>query len=96
MEQLFEQIEKFIATPTCIFEFKAIDYPTALQQHLIASYFELNTLLKTTAHADIVRLLHSSTERQFDVFLPGLLYTMLLDFAASHSLFETYMPILRS
>ncbi len=75
-----------MGNPNCIFDFKPIDYPTALQQHLISSYFELNTLLKATPHSDIVRLLHSP-DRPFEIFLPGLLYSMFLDFNGSHSLF---------
>lgn len=96
MEQLFEQLERFSASPLCVFEFKPMDYPSSIQQHLITAYFELATLLKTTTHPDIVRLLHSSIEKQHEIFLPGLLYALLLDFKANHHIFETYMPILRS
>jgi hypothetical protein len=73
-----------------------MDYPSALQQHLIIAHFELHSVLKSTAHPEVVRLLHSSTERQLDLFLPGLLYNLLLDFPSALTLFETYMPILRS
>lgn len=96
MEQLFEHLERFSASPLCVFEFKPMDYPSDIQQHLITAYFELATLLKTTAHPDIVRILHSSTDKQHEIFLPGLLYALLLDFKANHHIFETYMPILRS
>lgn len=95
MEQVFDQLEKFASGPLSIFEFKSIDYPSLLQQRLIAGYFDLAQLLKAP-HSDIVRQLHSSPERQFEVFLPGLLYNLLLDFNAGQGLFETYMPILRS
>ena len=73
-----------------------MDYPSDIQQYLITAYFELTNLLKTSAHSDIVRLLHSSTDKQHEIFLPGLLYALLLDFKANHHIFETYMPILRS
>jgi hypothetical protein len=96
MEPLFEQLERFSASHLCIFDFKSIDYPSNIQQHLITAYFEFTTLLKTTSHPEIVRLLHSSTDKQHEVFLPGLLYSLLLDFRANHHVFETYMPILRS
>ena len=41
MELSFEKLDKFIASDNCIFQYKAIDYPTPLEQHLITSYFEL-------------------------------------------------------
>jgi hypothetical protein len=96
MEQLLEQLERFVTSPACIFDFRPIDYPTALQQHLIAAYFDFNALVKTTAHPDLIRILHSSTDKQVEVFLPGLLYALFLDFTAAYPVFETYMPILRS
>ncbi len=96
MEPLLEQIERFSSSQLCIFDFKPIDYPSNIQQHLITAYFELASLLKNTSQPDIVRLLHSSNDRQHEVFLPGLLYSLLLDFKANHHLFETYMPIMRS
>lgn len=52
-------------------------------------------LLKTHSRTDIVRLLHSS-EKYLEVFIPGLLYQMLLDPVASEQHFEAYMPSLRS
>jgi hypothetical protein len=96
MEQLFDQLERFSASSLCIFEFKPMDYPCDIQQHLITAYFEITSILKTTAHPDIIRLLHSSSDKQHEIFLPGLLYALLLDFRGNHHIFETYMPILRS
>jgi hypothetical protein len=41
MDLSFEKLDKFIDSAACIFQYKAMDYPTPLQQHLIVSYFEL-------------------------------------------------------
>jgi len=60
-----------------VFDFKTIDYPTEFQQHLITNYFEMNNLLKTYAHNDVIRQLHTS-ERSMQTFITGLLYQMIL------------------
>ena len=60
MEHILEPLEKYIASNNCIFEFKSIDYPTDFQQHLLTNHYELNHLLKTYNHNDIIRQLHTS------------------------------------
>lgn len=77
MDQMLAKLDSFIRSNSCAFEFKPIDYPSEFQQHLITNYFTMIDLLKTHSQTDIVRLLHSS-EKYPEVFIPGLLYQMLL------------------
>ena len=77
MEQTFARLDRFISSPQCIFHFKPIDYPSQLQQHLISSYFTMTDLLRTQSSDDTAKLLNTS-EKYLEVFIPGLLYEMIL------------------
>ena len=95
MEQTFARLDRFISSPHCIFQFKPIDYPSQLQQHLISSYFTMTDLLRTQSSDDTAKLLNTS-EKYLEVFIPGLLYEMILSPQSAEQHFETYMPSLRS
>ena len=94
MEEFIRDWQRFIQSERCVFELQAIDFPSPLQQHLITSHFELTHLLHSTPHPDVVKLLHSNSDKVHHMFLPGLTYHVLLGSELVPVLCDSYLPIL--